>query len=430
MAYNHAKCAEDPREVRASCVPVAQNPAKCTPGLTACSAEYLRWQLKSAIPIHAVPYTCSMKFVFASDSFKGTLSSVQTCSLLQEAALEAFPSAECVSVPIADGGGGTLDALAVARPGQLVSIIANNGLMKPIRCKILICGDEAFVESASMCGLVHIPEEDRDPLQTSSSGVGECIAHALYHGCKHITVGLGDSCMNDGGMGCMRALGVRFYDEAGRDLVGNGKNMERIACIDESGLIPQAREATFTLMNDVTNPLLGPTGATYVFGRQKGADDAALERLEAGMRHYADVLHESHPEIDFDTPGYGAAGGLAMGLAVFLGAQIESGVETLLQWVDFDGLLQGADLVVTGEGQLDGQSLRGKVVSGVAAHAHKAGVPVAVICGRSLLDENQVAGLGVLHVIETGAGLSPEEAMARAQETYTRAARSLFASLA
>lgn len=371
-----------------------------------------------------------MKFVFASDSFKGTLSSVQICSLLQEAATEAFPEAECVLVPIADGGGGTLDALAAARPGQLVSIVANNGLMKRIRCKILICGDEAFVESASMCGLVHIPEDERDPLRTSSSGVGECIAHALYHGCRHITVGLGDSCMNDGGMGCMRALGVRFYDAEGRDLAGNGRNMERIARIDESGLIPQAREATFTLMNDVTNPLLGPMGATYIFGPQKGADAAALEHLEAGMRHYADVLLETHPGVDFDTPGYGAAGGLGMALSVFLGARIESGIETLLQFVNFDSLLAGADLVVTGEGQLDGQSLRGKVVSGVAAHAQRVGVPVAVICGRSKLDESQVAGLGVERVIETGAGLPPEEAMTRAGETYRRAAHDLFASLA
>ena len=371
-----------------------------------------------------------MKFVFASDSFKGTLSSVQICSLLQEAALEAFPSAECVLVPIADGGGGTLDALAAARPGQLVPIYAHNGLMRGIRCKILICGDEAFVESASTCGLVHIPEGDRDPLLTSSSGVGECIAHALFHGCRHITVGLGDSCMNDGGMGCMRALGVRFLDEAGHELVGIGKNMERIARIDESGLIPQAREATFTLMSDVTNPLLGPLGATNVFGRQKGADDAALARLEAGMCHYAEVLAETHPEADFDTPGFGAAGGLGMALSVFLGARIRSGVEALLQWVDFDSLLEGADLVVTGEGQLDGQSLRGKVVSGVAAHARKAGVPVVVVCGRSLLDEAQVADVGVSRVIETGAGLTPEEAMARAQETYMQAARELFTSLA
>lgn len=372
-----------------------------------------------------------MKFVFASDSFKGSLTSTQICLLLQEEAARVFPEAECVSVPIADGGEGTLEAIEALGGDacERLSIMAHDGIMGPVRCNVLLRGAEAFVEAASTCGLALLSDTDRDPLLTTSFGVGESIGHALFHGCTHITVGLGGSCMNDGGMGCLRALGVRFFDDAGEELMCNGKALERVARIDESGLIPQAREATFTLMCDVTNPLLGEQGATRVFGPQKGADAVAVERLEAGMRHFADVIARTHPCVDFSTPGYGAAGGLGMALSVFLGARMQPGIEVLLEWADFDRTIADADLVVTGEGQLDGQSLDGKAVSGVFLHAKHAGVPVAVLCGTSLLDEDQVRNLGVYRVMQTSAGVALAQAIDRAEDLYRATACKLFEAL-
>ena len=374
-------------------------------------------------------YSGRMKIVFASDSFKGSLSSERICALLEEAAAESLPSAECVSLRMADGGEGTLDAISSVRPGEVLSLYVHDGLMRPLRSGVYLCDDEAFVEAAATCGLALLKPEECNPLDTTSYGVGECIGHALHHGCTRIAVGLGGSCTNDGGMGCLRALGMRFYDKAGQELMGRGADLADVASIDESGLFPQVREASFTIMSDVTNPLLGPNGATHVFARQKGATDKTITQLEAGMNAFADVVAKTHPSVDFATPGYGAAGGLGMALSVFLGARVNSGIETLLAAVDFDALIADADLVVTGEGQLDGQSLRGKVISGVSDHAKRAGVPVAAICGRVSLAGEQLRALGLKCIIEAGAGQTIEQAMNNAEENYRRAARELFASL-
>ena len=370
-----------------------------------------------------------MKFVFASDSFKGTLSSARIGELLETAAREVVPDAECVTLPLADGGEGTLAAIEAVRPGARVSCASHDGLMRPVSSDVFICGDEAFVEAAASCGLTLLAPVERDPLATSSYGVGECSRAALDHGCRRITVGLGGSCTNDGGMGCLRALGMRSFEADGSELLGRGADLERVARIDDSALDARVRDASFAIMGDVRNPLLGPNGATCVFGPQKGADKAALERLEAGMRVFAEAVAAVHPTADFATAGYGAAGGLGMALAVFLGAEMRSGIEELLRWIDFDGLARGADLVVTGEGRLDGQSMQGKVVSGVVAHAQKIGVPVAVICGSSLLDAERVRELGLFRVLEMSARNGLAYAMDHAEEAYLCCARELFAGL-
>ena len=367
-----------------------------------------------------------MKLVFASDSFKGTLSSARICELLEEAALAAWPDAQCVCLPMADGGEGTLDAIARVRAGERTMVSTHDGLMRPLVCPVFTCGDEAFVETAASCGLTLLDPLMHDPLVTTSFGVGECIRHALDMGCTRVTVGLGGSCTNDGGLGMLRALGVRFLGAAGKELDGCGADLEHVAAIDDRGLDPRIRHTAFTIMSDVTNPLYGPNGATYVFGRQKGADDKALAQLEAGMQRFADVICGVRPGIDFDTPGYGAAGGLGMALAVFLNARMESGIETLLQWFDFDALIAGADAVITGEGQLDEQSLQGKVISGVVSHAKAAGVPVVALCGRVALDDEALQRAGLAHVIDTSAGQTLEHALAHAEENYRQAARQLF----
>ena len=371
-----------------------------------------------------------MKLVFASDSFKGTLTSARIGELLEQAAEELLPATERVTFRMADGGEGTLDAIGSARPGQSVSLYVHDALMRPTRCKIIIEGETAFVEAASTCGLTMLDEDERNPLKTTSHGVGECIGHALYHGCKHIAIGLGGTCTNDGGMGCLRALGIRFYDENGQELMGSGADLARVSRIDESGLFPQVQGVRFTILSDVTNPLTGPLGATYVFGRQKGADDTMLGTLEAGMEHFARIITETHPNVDFTTPGYGAAGGLGMALSVFLGAQMSSGVETLLEWLRFDEVIADADLIVTGEGKLDTQSLQGKVVSGIAAHAQRAGVPLAVICGSSDLDESQASTLGLAHLMATSSLNGTDYALRHAEEAYLDTARKLFNEVA
>lgn len=381
------------------------------------------------IGIVRLVYTDRMKFVFASDSFKGSLTSGEICTLLARAARAAFPAAECVPLLIADGGEGTLDAIAEVVDGERVSVEAHDGLMRPLVCDVLASGSEAFVESAASCGLAKLSPGERNPLAASSYGVGECIRYALDAGYGSITVGLGGSCTNDGGTGCLRALGVRFLDARGAELSGSGAELARIARIDESDLHPAVARTRFTIMGDVANPLLGPNGATYVFGRQKGADDAAAAQLEAGMERYAEAVSAVHPEADFNTPGFGAAGGLGMALAVFLGASIRPGIEELLRWLDFDTLIQGADLVVTGEGRVDGQSVQGKAIDGIARHARDAGVPVALVCGTNALDEERLRSLGISRIVEIAAGQETEYALAHARRNYARAARSLFASL-
>lgn len=367
-----------------------------------------------------------MKFVFASDSFKGSLSSTQISSLLESEATAVFPNAECVCLPLADGGEGTVAAIASVRSGEFVPLYVFDALRRPIRRKLFISDNHAFIEAAETCGLGMLAESERNPFATTSNGVGAFISHALFHGCSHITVGLGGSSTNDGGMGCLRALGVRFLDKDGRELSGSGIDLERVAEIDESELYPQVRDVDITVLSDVTNPLLGPSGATHVFAGQKGADRGAIDRLEAGMRNFANVIARTHPDADFDTPGYGAAGGLGMALSVFLGAHIEPGIEAMLQLLEFDKSLEGADLVITGEGRLDAQSLDGKAVSGVVSHAHREGVPVAIICGQADLTDTQIQALDVAHIIQTGAGQSANVAMQNAEDNYRHAARELF----
>ncbi len=369
-----------------------------------------------------------MKFVFTSDSFKGSLASREIGELLEVAAREVFPSCECIVLPIADGGEGTLDAISGIRDGKRCPLQVHDGLMRPVDAEVFLCGDSAFIEAAASCGLTLLENAERNPLASSSYGVGECVRFALEQGCTSITIGLGGSCTNDGGMGCLRALGIRFLDVEGHALNGCGADLERVAKIDESALFRRVREASFTIMNDVDNPLLGPTGATYTFGPQKGADTQMLKQLEAGMQSFADIVAVNHPEADFSTPGFGAAGGLGMALSVFLNASIHPGIEELLTWLDFDETAKDADLVITGEGKLDAQSLHGKVVSGIATHASKLGIPVIALCGSVELEERDLCNAGISRAIAISKDQPLEEAMANARQNYLEAARRLFSS--
>ncbi|MBQ4409271.1 MAG: glycerate kinase, partial [Firmicutes bacterium] len=314
-----------------------------------------------------------MNFLFASDSFKGSLSSAKTAELLERAAKEVFPDCSCSSVPMADGGEGTAEAVIQAAGGKWVPVTVRGPLGEPVEAGYgLLPGGSAIIEMASASGLVLVDPSLRDPRNTSTFGTGELIAAALKAGCRDVTIAIGGSATNDGGMGCASALGVRFLDANGTLLAGRGDDLARVANIDVSGLLAEAKEASFTIMSDVDNPLLGPDGATFTFGPQKGAVPQIRDELEAGMENYAAVLKRGLG-ADTDFPGAGAAGGLGAALKIFLNADMRSGAEAVLDLVHFDALLEQADVVVTGEGRIDWQSAHGKVVSAVAKRCKKAG---------------------------------------------------------
>ncbi len=368
-----------------------------------------------------------MKFIFAPDSYKGTLSSPELIRLLKESASQVFPDCETVGVPIADGGEGTLEAVLPAVGGEYRQVAVKDPLGGGITAKYGVFCGKGLIEMASASGLTLIPAERRSPLRASSYGTGQLILDALEQGCRDIYVAVGGSATNDGGTGAMKALGVRFLDEQGHELDGTGANLIRIQKIDRSHLSPLVRGAEFHVMCDVTNPLLGPEGAIYVYGPQKGAGERELELLESGMAHYAEIA-ERDLKIPFGAAaGAGAAGGMGAALIGFLNAEVQSGVETVLRLVGFEDLLRGADLVVTGEGRVDFQSACGKAISGIAGMCRRHGVPVAVIAGEMGRGAEELYGAGVASIMATiGRAESAEEAAANAEADFRSASRRMF----
>ena len=308
-----------------------------------------------------------MNLVFASDSFKGSLSSQTIAQILTEEAALAFPGCGTASVPVADGGEGTLDAVQSALSGTRRRVNISGPLFAPAQGEYLLLEHHtALIELAQAAGLTMVPPSRRDPRYTTTYGVGELIRDALDQGCTTIYLALGGSATNDGGIGAMSALGIRFLDERGRELSGVGEDLEQVRHIDRSGLHPKVADTKFIVMSDVTNPLLGRQGATYTFGPQKGADPQALQQLEQGMDRYARLVSQTTGVSIATVPGGGAAGGMGAACLAFLNAEIRSGIQTVLDLAGFDALLEQADLVITGEGRLDGQSVGGKAVSGIA----------------------------------------------------------------
>ena len=372
-----------------------------------------------------------MRFLFASDSFKGTLSSRQTAELLVQAAQEIFPGCECESVEVADGGEGTTDAVVAATGGRRVEVSAHGPLWEE-RTAFYGKLDEkrAVMEMASASGLPLVPEEQRNPWETTSYGTGEMIRDALDRGFRDISIAIGGSATNDGGMGCARALGVRFLDKNGEELSGCGKDLARVHRIDMSGLDTRVRECVFTVMCDVTNPLCGEQGATYTFGKQKGGTPEILKELEAGMQNYRKILKQQFG-VDMDTvAGAGAAGGLGAALMVFLDGSLKSGIETVLDLVGFDERLEGVSLVVTGEGAADWQSVYGKVMQGVGVRCKAKGIPAAAIVGSIGRGAEDIFDYGIDSIITTVNRPMPlSEALDRAGELYLSAARRLFRML-
>lgn len=371
------------------------------------------------------------RFLFACDSFKGTISSARSAELLSEQARVAFADAETVSVEVADGGEGTVDAVVAAVGGTLRTVRVRGPRGALVDATYGLLGDgKAIIEMAAASGLPLLGQKERDPRFTSTFGTGELIMDALDQGVNDISLAIGGSATNDGGMGCMRALGVRFLDAAGEELAGVGADLARVAAIDLSGMDGRVAQTAFHVMCDVDNPLIGPRGATYVFGPQKGATPLIADELEQGMCSYAQVLAETFEDFDATAVGMGAAGGLGAAGRAFLDAELLPGVEQVLKLVGFDVLLEGCDLCITGEGHADAQSAHGKVVSGIAAHCRRAGVPCVAIVGGMNADARELLGCGVDALMPTVIDIaSLDEVLEHAEENFRMAAERTFALL-
>ena len=369
-----------------------------------------------------------MKLLFASDSFKGSLTSDKTVELLSRAAAEVFGECECSGVPVADGGEGTVEAVIAAEHGELVTVKVHGPLMEETESFYgIIDGNKAVIEMSAASGLPMVPEELRNPMNTTTFGTGELILDALKRGYRDISIAIGGSATNDGGMGCARALGVKFLDHDGNELEGFGRDLAGVSAIDISGLDERVKGSKITVMCDVTNPLCGKDGATWTFGKQKGATPEIQEELEAGMCSYRDVIRETFG-IDCDgIPGTGAAGGLGAALRVFLGGEMKSGIETVLELVRFDERLEGVDLVVTGEGRTDWQSCFGKVMQGVGTHAKAKGIPVLGLSGSMGKNAMDICSCGISSLMTTvNSPMSLSEALERAEELYYEGALRMF----
>ena len=321
------------------------------------------------------------KYVLIPDSFKGTLSSEDICRIASEEILRLEPEAEICAIPVADGGEGTVDAFLAAVGGTRAEVPCTGPCGQEVMGFYGLLPDgTAVVEMAAAAGLP-LAGACRDPEKTTTYGVGQLMAHALSRGAKRLVLGLGGSATNDGGCGAAAALGAEFLDAEGRAFVPTGGTLTQIAHIRMKGLRETLAGAEVTVMCDIDNPLCGPAGAAAVFGPQKGADAAMVARMDAGLRHLAETLEKDVGMEVLTLAGGGSAGGFGAGAAAFFGGQLRMGIDVVLDLTDFDRKCRGASLVITGEGHLDSQSLRGKTVVGVARRARALGVPAALVGG-------------------------------------------------
>ena len=320
------------------------------------------------------------KCIIIPDSFKGTLSAIEFCRLGADVVRRHAPDCRIITVPVADGGEGTVDCFVEALGAKRISVPATGPWGEKITASYGRYEDTAFVEMAQCAGLPMV-EGRKDPARTTTYGVGEVIRAAVEQGCRKIILGLGGSCTNDAGTGMARALGVQFYDVKGNDFTPTGATLGQIASYNTSHATELLQGCTVTAMCDIDNPMYGPEGAACVFAPQKGADAALVELLDRQLQGLGQLMERQAGRDIAHLPGAGAAGAMGAGVVAFLGGTLRSGIETVLDAVRFDELLQGADMVFTGEGRIDSQSIRGKVVIGVAERAAKKGVPVTVIVG-------------------------------------------------
>lgn len=357
------------------------------------------------------------KVVLVPDSFKGTMSSSHVIDIMKDVVLRHDPGCTVVTIPVADGGEGTVDAFLTAAGGKRIPLRVQGPWGDDVESFYGILPDGmAVIEMAAAAGLP-LAGDRLDPSRTTTFGVGELIVHAARRGAKRIVLGLGGSATNDAGCGAAAACGVGFLDCDGRSFIPVGDTLEKVAHIDIGGLDPCVRDSEIIAMCDIDNPFHGPSGAACVFSPQKGADDAMVERLDCALVHLASIVR-AELGVDLQSiPGSGAAGGMGGGMCAFLHSRLQMGIETVLDVTGFDSLAKDADFIFTGEGRLDSQSLRGKVVVGVAHRAKRLGIPVIAIVGDIGDDIACIYDEGVSGVFSINRVAVPyDEAKARAEK--------------
>ena len=342
------------------------------------------------------------KTILMPDSFKGTMSSSEICAIMKSEIIKHFPNCEIKSIPVADGGEGTVDCFLEAMGGERVTLAVKGPFMEDIEgfYAIVEDGATAIIEMAAAASLPMVLGRE-NPRITTTFGVGQLIRDAVSRGCKKIIVGLGGSCTNDMGVGAAAGAGARFFDAEGNDFVPTGATLDKIAKIDVSAVRAMLGDVEITAMCDIDNPLYGPTGAAYVFSPQKGADPDTVKVLDDNLRACSEVVKK---ELGIDVsalPGAGAAGGMGAGMVAFFGATLKSGIDTVLDTVGFENIAADADFIFTGEGKIDSQSLRGKVVIGIAQRAKAIGVPVIAVVGDigDNMDSAYDMGVGAIYSI-------------------------------
>ncbi len=358
-----------------------------------------------------------MKILIAPDSFKGSLSAIRVCDIIEQGIREVFDDAIITKVPVADGGEGTVEAIRVAAQCEVVSETVTGPLGKPVWASYAILPDRtALIEMAAASGLLLTESATRDPLKATTYGTGELIRSALGHGCRRIVVGLGGSATNDGGMGMARALGYRFLDAKGNELGFGGGELGRLKTIDASGRDSRIEACEFVAACDVRNPLCGETGASAVYGPQKGASPEMVRMLDDNLIQLACVVQEALGADIAEKPGAGAAGGLGGGLMAFCGAAIAGGIDIVLDLMEFDRMLSGADLVITGEGRMDFQTAFGKVPVGIAKRAKRQNKPVLAFTGEIGTGAEALYALGIDAIMSIeNRPISLEEAISNAE---------------
>lgn len=373
-----------------------------------------------------------MKIVIAPDSYKESLSALAVATCIEDGFREVFPAAEFVKLPLADGGEGTVEAMVAATGGRIITVEVTGPLGETTPAFFGLSGDgrSAFIEMAAASGLERLPAGRRNPLKTTSYGTGELIRCALEHGVRHCIIGIGGSATNDGGAGMVQALGARLLDERGEEIGFGGAALATLAQIDLSRLDARIGQCRFEVACDVTNPLTGPEGASAIFGPQKGATPQMVAELDGALGHYAQVIKRTLGVDVEQVPGAGAAGGMGAGLLAFCRAELRQGIEIVTEALGLDALVRDATLVITGEGRIDSQSIKGKVPIGVARVAKRYGKPVIGIAG-SLSDD-----VGVVHQHGVDAVFSVlyrvctlEEALHDAAENVRATARNIAATL-
>lgn len=367
------------------------------------------------------PNPFSVKILICPDKFKGSLDAKQVCIAIERGLWQIDPDFLLESIPLADGGEGTCDLLTEWHEGSRIDIQVNGPLFSPVTAHYGLSknGDTAFMEMAVASGLTLLEPEMRNPLFTTSFGTGEMIADAVRRGAKTIVLGLGGSATNDAGMGMAAALGYEFCDVDGEVLNPMGENLIHLRHIKRTSVNPLLPQTTIIALCDVMNPLVGPEGAAYIYGPQKGASKSDVELLDAGLRNFRRVVH-NHLKISVDFPGAGAAGGLGAGAKVFLNATMEKGVSFVIRNTNLEDKIKQADLVITGEGKIDGQTFSGKVISEVIRLGQQSGKPVVAICGICDVPETDTKAYGLEKVISlVNRETSPQSAIQHAAELVT-----------